>query len=356
MTRRRVSESLLSQLLFGARGVTEWGKRVVSQRYYGRMTALDKPHVYQCSEMHPDLQATLDGEFHMVKPGQEESVREKISAIFVWITPAVTGELITSFPNLKVVGNCAVGYDHVDLKTCAERGVRVGYTPNVLNKTAADMAWALLLASGRKIVEGNSICKSPSTTAFDFNWMSHQVSGTTLGIIGMGRIGYEVAKRAVGFDMRILYNNRHQRSPEEENRVGATFTPSLTTLLSESDYVVLTAPATRETRHLMSREQFAAMKGTSVFINVSRGSLVDQDALADALKTGVISAAGLDVTEPEPLPRDHPLLTLPNLTLTPHTGSATLHTRQAMVQMTVDNIKAALQGQPMVNEVTLPMQ
>ena len=319
-----------------------------------RMSAPDKPYVYQCSQMHPDLQATLDREFHMIRPGEEAELREKIVAIFVWISPAVTRELITSLPNLRVVGNCAVGYDHVDLTACAERGVRVGYTPNVLNKKTADMAWALLLASGRKVVEGDAICKSPTTTSFDSNWMGHQISGTTLGIVGMGRIGYEVAKRAVGFEMRILYHNRHRKSVEEEEKVQATYVPTLTGLLGQSDYVVLAAPATRETHHLMGREQFAAMKRTAVFVNISRGSLVDQDALAEALRGGVISAAGLDVTDPEPLPRDHALLSLPNLTLTPHTGSATLQTRQAMVQMTVNNIKAVLQGQPMINEVKLP--
>ena len=304
--------------------------------------------------MHPDLQAMLDREFHMVQPGEEAGLREKIVAIFVWIAPAVTRELITSLPNLRVVGNCAVGYDHVDLAACAERGVRLGYTPNVLNKTTADMAWALLLASGRKVVEGDSISKNPSTSTFDSNWMGQQISGTTLGIVGMGRIGYEIAKRAIGFEMKVLYHNRHRKSVEEEERVRATYVPTLAGLLSESDYVVLAAPATSDTHHMMSREQFASMKPTGVFVNISRGTLVDQDALAEALQGGVISAAGLDVTDPEPLPRDHTLLSVPNLTLTPHIGSATLPTRQAMVQMTVDNIKAVLQGRPIVNEVTLP--
>ena len=318
------------------------------------MSTPGKPYVYQCSQMHPDLQATLDREFNMVQPGEEAGLKEKIIAIFVWIAPAVTRELIESLPNLRVVGNCAVGYDHVDLTACAERGVRVGYTPNVLNKTTADMAWALLLASGRKVVEGDKISKGPSTAFFDPNWMGHQISGATLGVVGMGRIGYEIAKRAVGFEMKILYHNHHRKPPEEEERVGATYVPTLAGLLSVSDYVVLAAPATSETHHMMGREQFSAMKKTSVFVNISRGTLVDQDALAEALRGGVISAAGLDVTDPEPLPRDHALLSLPNLTLTPHTGSATLPTRQAMVQMTVDNIKAVLQGTPMINEVQLP--
>ena len=341
--------------LFRDRRAAVWTRTLHASASSKMAAVSDKPYVYQHSEMHPDLQVMLDREFHMVKPGEEEGVREKIAAIFVWIKPAVQEELIASFPNLKVVGNCAVGVDHVDLRACAERGVRVGYTPNTLNKTTADMAWALLLASGRKVVEGNAIAKSPNTAAFDSNWMAYQISGTTLGIIGMGRIGYEVARRAVGFDMKVLYHNRHRKSPEEERRVGATYSPTLTGLLNQSDHVVLAAPASRETRHMMGREQFAAMKETSVFVNISRGTLVDQEALVEALKEGVIGAAGLDVTDPEPLPRHHPLLTLPNLTLTPHVGSATLHTRQAMVQMTVDNIKAALQGQPMINEVTLPI-
>ena len=320
----------------------------------GRMAASGKPYVFQHSEMHPELQAMLDGEFHMVQPGEEGSCREKVAAIFVWVRPAVSGQLIASFPNLKVVGNCAVGYDHIDLKTCAERGVRVGYTPGVLNKTTADMAWALLLSCARRVVEGDAISKSPETAAFDLNWLGHQVSGTTLGIVGMGRIGYEVARRAVGFDMNVLYHNRHPRSSDEEKAVNATYVPSLLSLLEQSDYVVLSAPATEETCHMMSRDQFQAMKKSAVFVNVSRGTLVDQIALAEALKNGSISAAGLDVTDPEPLPRDHALLTLPNVTITPHTASATIQTRQGMVQMTIDNIKAALQGQPMVNEVTLP--
>lgn len=320
----------------------------------GKMAAPEKPYVYQCSDMHSDLQRMLDGEFHMVRPGEEAKVREKISAIFSWVVP-ITGELIASFPNVKVVGNCAVGFDHVDLRACAERGVRVGNTPNVLNKATADMTWALLLSSARRVVEGDSICRSPDTSAFDPNWMGHQeVSGTTLGIVGMGRIGYEIAKRATGFEMKVLYHNRRQKSAEEEERVGATFCPTLEELLRQSDYVVLAAPATPETHRMIGRDQLKIMKRTSVFVNISRGSLVDQDALVEALRDGTISAAGLDVTDPEPLPRDHPLLTLTNVTITPHTGSATLHTRKAMMQMTIDNINAVLQGKPMISEVPLP--
>ncbi len=317
------------------------------------MAAPGKPYVYQHTRMHPELEAMLEREFNMVQPDELQKYRDKVSAIFVFLKPPVTADLVHSFPNLKVVGNCAVGYDHVDLGACASRGARVGYTPEVLNKTTADMAWALLLATARKVVEGDKISKDPKTTAFDMNWFGSQVSGTTLGIIGMGRIGLEVAKRAHGFDMTILYHNRHPRMKDIEDQVRATYVPSLHDLLNRSDHVVLVAPANKETYHLMGREQFSAMKETGLFINVSRGTLVDQEALDDALRSGTIAGAGLDVTDPEPLPRDHPLLSAPALTLTPHVASATLHTRSKMVQMTIDNIWAALKGQPMVNEVKL---
>ncbi len=317
------------------------------------MAAPAMPYIYQHTRMHPELEAMLNKEFHMVQPEEVENYREKVSGIFVFVKPPVKADLINSFPNLKVVGNCAVGYDHVDLQACAARGVRVGYTPEVLNDTTADMAWALLLATARRAVEGDKISKDPKTMAFDFNWFGTQVSGTTLGIIGMGRIGLEVAQRAQGFNMTVLYHNRHRRTKEIEEQVGASYVPSLVDLLGQSDHVALVAPANEETYHLMGREQFSAMKKTGLFINVSRGTLVDQEALNKALRSGTIAGAGLDVTDPEPLPRDHPLLSAPSLTLTPHTASATLHTRSKMVQMTIDNIWAGLKGQPMVNEVKL---
>lgn len=313
-----------------------------------------KPYVYQAANFPSQLQVLLEHEFNMVRPEDVDSHREKITAIFCFIGLPINADLIEKFPNLKVVGNCAVGYNHVDLKACAARGVRVGYTPNVLNAASADMAWALLLATARRVVEGDRIAKSPDTSEFDTNWYGHQVSSMTIGIIGMGRIGMEIAKRACGFEMRILYYNRHQKNKEEEDRVGATYVPSLENLLSQSDYVVLCAPASKDTHHMMGAEQFKAMKCTGIFINVSRGTLVDQEALVHALKSGTIAAAGLDVTDPEPLPRDHPLLSCPNLTITPHTGSATFHTRRDMLNMTVRNIWAGLKGEQMENEVNLP--
>ena len=290
----------------------------------------------------------------MVWPEDVEKFKDKISAIVVFVNIKVTAELIANFPNLKVIGCYTVGYDHIDLTACKLRGVRVTYVPEVSNDTTADMAWALLLAAARRVVEGDKISKSPKTTTVDPNWFGFQVSEMTLGIIGMGRIGLEVAKRAVGFKMgRILYHNRNRRSKEDEDSVQAKYVSSLLDMLGQSDYVVLAAPGGDETYKMMGREQFGAMKKSGIFVNISRGTLVDQDALVEALRGGTIAAAGLDVTEPEPLPRDHPLLTLPNVTITPHTGSQTLHTRMQMVERTIDNIWAALRGDDMLKEVQL---
>ena len=301
--------------------------------------------------MHPELQKLLEKNFNMVQPAQLEEHREKISAIFCFVSPPVREELIASLPNLKVVGNSAVGYEHVDVKACFKRGIRVGYTPNILNAATADMGWALLLAAARRVVNGDEIARDPKTMQFDLNWFGFQVSGMTLGIIGMGRIGLEFAKRAMGFDMKVLYHNRHQYSKEIEASVNASYVPKLDDLLTQSDFVVLLTPSTPETERMMGGPQFKAMKRTAIFVNIARGKMVDQDALVEALRDGTIAGAGLDVTDPEPLPRDHPLLTLHNVTLTPHTGSATLHTRVGMIQMTIDNVWGGLRGEEMVNEV-----
>ena len=316
-------------------------------------TASNKPYVYQVFQIHPELQRMLDTSFHVVWEKEVDKYRDKVSAIFVHVAPLVTEEVIRSFPKLKVIGNCAVGYDNVDTKACKTHGVRIGYTPGVLSDTTADMGFALLLAVARRVIEGDKIMKSPDTTHIDQGWFGLQVSSMTCGIVGMGRIGSEVAKRARGFNMKILYHNRHQKPKEVEEELQATYVPSLEQLLSQSDHVILVAPASKETYHMMGRAQFSAMKKTAVFVNIARGSLVDQDALHEALQLGTIAGAGLDVTDPEPLPRDHPLLSLPNIVITPHSGSATLHTRKKMIQLTIDNIMAGIKGEPMPRELII---
>ena len=315
---------------------------------------MEKAFVYQHTPLHPSLQTELEEHFYMIHPKELGAYKEKITALYVFVAPPVDAALIDSLPNLKVVGNCAVGYSHVDLEACKRRGIRVGFTPQVLNDATADMAWALLMATARRLVEGDHFSKHPDTSSIvDLNWLCLEVNHMTLGIIGMGRIGMEVARRAKGFKMNILYHNRSRRSQDIEEEVQATYVESLNDLLSHSDHVILLAPATPSTYHMMGKKQFAAMKKTATFINISRGSLVDQEALVEALKTRSIAAAGLDVTDPEPLPRDHALLQLTNVVLTPHTGSATFRTRQQMVHMTIGNILGALSGGEMINEVPL---
>ena len=216
--------------------------------------------MYQLSAVHPVLQQKLEEHFQMVQAHDLAAHKEKISAIFVFVSPPVEEGLIASLPALKVVGNCAVGYNHVDLQACKRRGIRVGYTPDVLNDATADIGWTLLLATARRVPEGDAICRHPDTKAFDSAWFGVQVSNTTLGIIGLGRIGLEVARRAMGFKMEVLYHNRNRCSLQVEESVGATYVESLEQLLQRSDHVVLIAPASPATYHMMGREQFAAMK------------------------------------------------------------------------------------------------
>jgi glyoxylate reductase len=212
------------------------------------------------------------------------------------------------------------------------------------------MTFALLMAAARNLITGDRYARGPEFTAYDPNLHhGYEVYGSTIGIIGMGNIGKEVAKRARGFDMKILYHNRH-RDEAAEAQLGASYR-TLPELLAESDYVTLNVPLTAATRHMIGREQLRQMRPTAFLINVARGGVVDHDALLEALQAGWIAGAALDVTEPEPLPRDHPLLKLDNLVIAPHLGSATRQTRYNMVKRTVDNLLAGLAGQPLINRI-----
>ncbi|MBP2632678.1 MAG: Glyoxylate reductase [Firmicutes bacterium] len=274
--------------------------------------------------------------------------------LFEWLKDAeglvVTGniqvdeELLQHAPSLKVIVQSAVGYDNINIEACTRRGILFGNTPGVLVDATADLAFSLLLCSARRIHEGwesvrtgswHSGCKIP---------FGIDLAGKTLGIVGMGQIGVAVAKRAKAFGMKIIYYNRNRRS--NDNEIGAIY-ESFHGLLEQSDYVIVLTPLSKETRGLFGREQFKKMKSTAYFINVSRGPVVDTDALLDALRTGEIAYAALDVTDPEPLLGDHPLLTLPNILITPHIGSATIETRTAMAQLTADNLLAGLSGEPL---------
>ncbi|KAM3595749.1 uncharacterized protein V6R79_002265 [Siganus canaliculatus] len=276
----------------------------------------------------------------------------KIQALLQWAyTPAAEPKLLSLLPSLKVVSNAGVGIDHLDVPYITSLGVKVANTPGAVSNATADIAMALLLASARRIVDGHKLVMDPNISDSGIGLMGHEVTGSTMGIIGMGRIGYKIAQRGKGFDMKILYHNRSRRSVEDEQAVGATYCKNMDDLLKQSDFVVLAVNLSPETSGLISHRELALMKPTGTLVNVSRGRIVDQDALVKALQARTICAAALDVTYPEPLPRDHPLLRLPNVVITPHIGTNTYTTSRMMVQRMVENALAAVNGQPIPNEV-----
>jgi glyoxylate reductase len=252
---------------------------------------------------------------------------------------------------LKVISQMAVGYDNIDIPAAKERGIPVGNTPGVLTDATADLTMALLLASARRIVEGVHYIKDGKWQTWEpMGLLGADLRDATLGIIGLGRIGKAVAQRCAGFRMRILAHSP-STSQEDAAEVGATLV-DLDTLLRESDFVSIHAPLKDSTRHLIDTFALKKMKPSAILINTSRGGLVDQTALYAALTDGEISGAALDVTDPEPLPLDEPLLTLPNVLIVPHIGSASHHTRDLMASMAADNLLAGLRGDPLPNAVT----
>ena len=262
--------------------------------------------------------------------------------------------VISMLPNLKVIAQYAVGYDNIDVKGATRRGIIVTNTPGVLTEATADLAWSLIMSVSRRIVEADQYVRGGK---WSVAWgpqllLGSDVFGATLGIIGMGRIGQAVAKRAVGFNMSVLYHTRSHRDDLEkiEKTVGAKAT-SLDTLLNESDIVSLHVPLTSKTHHMIGRKQLDFMKEGSILINTSRGAVVDEGALYDALVSGHLGGAGLDVFEDEPLLEDSPLLGLSNVVLVPHIGSATTKTRATMASMCATNIIAALSGEKPPNIV-----
>ncbi|XP_007426499.1 uncharacterized protein LOC103050057 isoform X1 [Python bivittatus] len=287
-------------------------------------------------------------EFHKNK----EELHERIKSIFVFERrPVIDPELLESLPNLKVIGNSGVGVNHLNLKLITSFGVKVTNTPHAVSDSTADIGMALMLASARRLVEGCCLATSPDTTHFAVNWLGVEVSRATLGIIGMGSIGYKVAKRAKAFDMKILYHNRNRRKEEEEQEVGATYCKNIDDLLQQSDFVMLVVSLTPETHNLIGKRELELMKPTATLINICRGAVVDQDALVEALQNGVIKAAALDVTYPEPLPRNHLLLQMKNVIITPHIGTATVQALRMMTEEAVENILAVLNDLPIPSEV-----
>ena len=260
---------------------------------------------------------------------------QQADALLTTITEKVDGNLFDAAPSVKAVANLAVGTDNIDLDEAAKRGIPVGNTPDVLTDATADIAFALLLGVARRLAEGEREVREGRWAPWH---PSHMLGGDladmTLGIVGWGRIGQAMARRGEGFGMRIVHSSRSSGVPLDE-------------LLEQADYVSLHAPLTPETKHLIGAAELRRMKPTAYLINTARGGVVDQDALREALEAGEIAGAGLDVTDPEPLPADDPLLTAPNLLVVPHIGSATVRTRSRMADMAVDNLLAALAGKDM---------
>lgn len=258
------------------------------------------------------------------------------------LTDVIDADLIAQAPRLKVISNLAVGYDNIDVPAASARRIPVGHTPGVLTETTADCAFALLLSAARRLSEGERYVKAGqwrtwSPTAL----LGYDVHGATLGIIGLGRIGSAVARRAIGFQMRLLYCGGDSAVGDA---LGAQAC-SLDDLLTESDFISLHVPYKPDTHHLIGAQQLARMKSTAILINTARGGVVDNMALYHALRDRKIAHAALDVTEPEPIPPDHPLLTLDNCLIVPHIASATVATRGKMAQIAAQNLLAGLRGE-----------
>jgi glyoxylate reductase len=254
-------------------------------------------------------------------------------------------------PGLRVVSNYAVGYDNVDVPACTGRGIPVGNTPGVLTETTADLAWALLMAAGRRVAEGDRYVRVGRWRTWGPQLLlGSDVHGATLGIVGLGRIGQAVARRAAGFGMTVLYWSRSRAEPGIEREFGATFI-ELDELLARSDFVTLHVSLNDETRHLIDAAALARMKPSAVLVNTARGPVVDQAALAEALRDRTIAAAGLDVTDPEPIASDDPLLQLENCLVVPHIASASYATRGKMAEMAAANLLAGLRGERLPNPV-----
>ncbi len=264
----------------------------------------------------------------------------------------INAELLDHAPKLKIISNISVGYNNFDINEMSKRGIIGTHTPGVLNDTVADLIVGLMLATARRICELDQLMRQGLwKKGMNEEMFGLDVHHRTLGIIGMGRIGEAVAKRAkFGFDMDVLYSNR-SRNNEAESNLGARYC-SMEELLTQSDFVVVMTPLTKETEKLIGQAQFAWMKPTAIFINASRGQIVDESALIEALQSGSIRAAGLDVFEVEPIELDNPLLKLPNVVLMPHVGSATTATRNDMAMLAAENMVAGLTGKVPPNVIS----
>ena len=314
----------------------------------------DKPLVLVTHDLPKDWLQKLEGccqiftgppEATELSPKLEEHLPEAQGLLTILNIP-VSEEVLDRAPNLKVVSNMAVGYDNIDVKACTRRGIPVGNTPGVLTEGTADLSMALLLAAARRLPEATrDACEGHWTTWSPTGWLGADLDGATFGIVGMGKIGTAVARRARAFGVKLVYTNRSPR-PEVEDELGAIRLP-LEQLLAESDFISLHVPLTPKTEGLINAEALQTMKPTAILVNAARGPVVVSDDLLQALREGWIAAAALDVTDPEPLPPSDPLYDQPNCIITPHIGSATKNTRRRMAELACDNLLAGLEGSPL---------
>ena len=307
------------------------------------------------SHIIPEAIAYLDGIYDIEvwqenSPPPRELLLEKArdcDALLTEVTDIVDAELLDGATNLKVVANRAVGLDNIDIPAATRNGILIGNTPGVLHESCADFTFGLILSLARNIAYGERRIRAGEWKVFDqIPYLGSDVHGATLGIIGMGLIGTAVARRARAFDMRLVYFSR-TRKPDVEAELGAEWRDDMDSVLAESDYVSLHMPLTAETEYMIGARELALMQSTAFLINTTRGRTVDPRALYDALVGNDIAGAAIDVTDPEPIPFDDPLLSLDNLLITPHIASASRQTVRRMGQMSADNIIAALNGEAM---------
>ena len=318
----------------------------------------DKPKVYVTRILPQAAMEMIDQECAMTyNPYERPATRNEledaivdIEGLLCLLTDTIDEGLLEQNSRLKIVANYAVGYNNIDVEACTRRNIAVSNTPGVLTDATADLTWALLMAAARRLVEGDYYTRQGKFKAWaPLLFLGQEVYNKTLGIVGMGRIGKAVAKRAAGFNMKVLYYNKTRKSKEEEQELGLEYR-TLQELLKKADFVTLHIPLTDETRHLIAAKELKAMKQTAILINTARGPIVDEKALVEALQEKQIAAAALDVYENEP-DLELGLTDLSNAILAPHIGNATTETRTRMGVMAASNLIAALKGKPIPNLV-----
>ncbi len=312
-----------------------------------------KPKILVTRAVFPEVIARLSEHFDVDSNQQDETLGEAElvrrlqgkDGVFANPTDRMSASVIQAVPGLKAICNMAVGYNNIDVPAATAAGVMVTNTPDVLNETTADLGWALLMAAARRVTESERSLRAGEWVKWTYDgYMGNDVHGSTVGIIGMGRIGQAVARRSMGFNMKVIYNNRSRLSPELEAKANNAQYVSREELLRTADHIVLVLPYSTESHHTIGEKELAMMKPTATLVNIARGGIIDDAALIRALKAGQIGAAGIDVFENEP--NFNPgFLELKNVALTPHIGSASLNTRMAMANTAAANLVAALSGQ-----------